>query len=36
MKVKLFTSLFVLLLYIGTTFGQQKVFEGKESTYKNH
>ncbi|WP_053826082.1 alkaline phosphatase [Lascolabacillus massiliensis] len=35
MKVKLFTSLFVLLLYIGTTFGQQKVFEGKESTYKN-
>lgn len=35
MKVKLFTSLFLFLLYTSSIFGQQEVYEGRESTYQN-
>jgi hypothetical protein len=35
MKIKLFTSLFLFLLYTSSVFGQQEVYEGRESTYQN-
>ena len=35
MKVKLVTSLILFLLYTSSIFGQQEVYEGRESTYKN-
>ena len=35
MKVKLVTSLILFLLYTSSIFGQQEVYEGRESTYQN-